>query len=78
MHPDAELIAALAHHLGLFSLRCGPCHGTGRVQAQECSHCSGCGCLWVKPAQARELPRALGYILSAGEVLFRARAKGLL
>jgi hypothetical protein len=78
MHPDVVLIATLAHHLGLCPLRCGSCHGTGKIQGQECSHCDGCGCLWVKPAQGRELPVALGYILSVSEVLSRAKAKGLL
>jgi hypothetical protein len=78
MHPDAELITTLAHHLGLYPLRCGRCRGTGEAQAQGCSHCDGCGCLWVKPAQARELPGALGYILSVSEVLSQARTKGLL
>jgi hypothetical protein len=78
MHSDVMLIATLAHHLGLCPLRCGPCYGTGRIQTQECSHCSGCGSLWVRLAQAREMPGALGYILSVSEVLARARAKGLL
>jgi hypothetical protein len=78
MHPDAVLIATLAHHLGLYPLRCDRCHGTGETQTQECRRCDGCGCLWVRPAQARELPGALGYILSVSEVLARARAKGLL
>jgi hypothetical protein len=64
--------------VGLSPLRCGPCHGTGQRQAQECSRCDGCGCLWVRPAQGRELPGILGYIWSVSEVLSRARAKGLL
>jgi hypothetical protein len=78
MHPDVVLVATLAHRLGLCPLRCGPCHGTGRRQAQECSHCSGCGSLWVRPAQACELPGTLGYILSVSKVLSLARAKGFL
>jgi hypothetical protein len=78
MHPQAVFVATLAHHLGLFPLPCGPCHGTGLIQAQECSHCTGCGCRWVRLAQARELPGVLGFILSVSEVLSYARARGLL
>jgi hypothetical protein len=78
MHPDEVLVATLAHHLGLCPLRCGQCHGTGQRQAQGCNRCDGCGCLWVKPAQACELPGTFGYILSVQEVLSLARAKGLL
>jgi hypothetical protein len=78
MDPDAGLIATLAHHLGLCPLRCGPCHGTGKIQAQECRRCDGCGSLWVRPARGRELPGAFGYLLSVSEVLSHARAKGLL
>lgn len=78
MEPDAVSIATLAHQLGLSPLRCSSCHGTGKIRAQECSHCDGCGSLWVRPAQGRELPVALGYILSVSEVLSHARSKGLL
>jgi hypothetical protein len=78
MQPDAVFIAMLAHHLGLCPLRCGSCRGTGQKEVQECSHCDGCGYLWVRPAQAQEMPGALGYIFSVREVLSRARAQGLL
>jgi hypothetical protein len=78
MQLEASFITTLAQHLGLCPLRCSPCRGTGSVQAQACRSCSGCGCLWVRPAQAHDPPRVLGHILSVNDVLSRARATGLL
>jgi hypothetical protein len=78
MHPEAVLLATLAHHLGLYPLRCSACRGSGQTEAQECRRCEGCGCLWVRPAQAQEMPGALASIWSLSEVLSRAKAHGLL